>query len=113
MSKLTSTSSLRALPGRLRRWVVAGVLAGSLLTPAADILLANWEPDSPEAFLEAVRWAKAEGARIMTCSVIMPSWSDGEGRGSVHSALTQILGADVLFCASAGNTAKRHWSGAF
>src|SRR5438270_13094268 len=45
MSILTSTSSLRALPGRLRRWVVAGVLAGSVFTPvfgnlrAADEML--------------------------------------------------------------------------
>jgi hypothetical protein len=35
------------------------------------------------------------------------------GQGSIHRALTQILGPDVLFCASAGNTAKRHWCGKF
>jgi subtilisin family serine protease len=83
------------------------------LAPAAEILLANWEPDSPEAFLEAARWAKQEGAKVINCSVIMPSWSDGEGHGSVHRALEKILGRDVLLCASAGNTAKRHWTGPF
>jgi subtilisin family serine protease len=98
-----------------------GILCGEVihtLAPAADLLFANWEPDSPEAFLEAVRWAKKEGARVITCSVIMPSWSDGEGQGSIHEALARILGAknepgDVIFCASAGNTAKRHWRGTF
>jgi subtilisin family serine protease len=98
-----------------------GILCGEVvhtLAPAAEILFANWEPDSPQAFLEAVRWAKAEGARVITCSVIMPSWSDGEGHGGVHQALARLVGAgnrtgDVLLCASAGNTAKRHWTGRF
>jgi subtilisin family serine protease len=88
------------------------------IAPGAEILFANWEPDSPDAFLEAVRWAKREGARVITCSVIMPSWSDGDGHGSVHEELGRILGSaeqpgGVLFCASAGNTAKRHWRGTF
>jgi subtilisin family serine protease len=98
-----------------------GILCGEVvhtIAPGAEILFANWEPDSPEAFLEAVRWAKREGARVITCSVIMPSWSDGDGHGSVHEALGRILGSaeqpgGVLFCASAGNTAKRHWHGTF
>src|SRR5262249_47430804 len=57
-----------------------------------------------------------QGARIVSCSVIMPSWSDGEGGGPVHEGLTRLLGdgthpGDVLCFASAGNTAQRHWSG--
>jgi hypothetical protein len=88
------------------------------LAPEADLLLANWEPDSPERFLDAVRWARQQGARVMTCSVIMPSWSDGEGGGPVHESLAHILGpganlGDGICIASAGNTAKRHWSGKF
>ena len=84
--------------------------------PEAEILLANWEPDSPQAFLSAVRWAKAEGARIVSCSVVMPSWSDGEGGGEVHRQLHEMLGGgqaaeDVLCFASAGNIAERHWGG--
>jgi subtilisin family serine protease len=48
----------------------------------------------------------------------MPSWSDGEGGGQVHEALAQLLGSgqtarDLVFFASAGNTALRHWSGTF
>ncbi len=89
-----------------------------VLAPKADLLLANWEPDDPASFLDAVRWARQEGARVITCSLIMPTWSDGEGGGSVHAALQRLLGAgnaaaDVLFFASAGNTAQRHWAGAF
>jgi hypothetical protein len=88
------------------------------LAPEAELLLANWEPDRPDLFLDAVRWARQQGARVMSCSVIMPSWSDGEGHGSVHTALNRLLGSgtgagDVLFFASAGNTAQRHWGGAF
>jgi subtilisin family serine protease len=86
------------------------------IAPEAELLLANWEPNDPGAFLDAVRWAKSEGARVITCSLIMPSWSDGEGGGAVHQALSRIIGGgkgkdDVLFFAAAGNTALRHWSG--
>ncbi|HWY88397.1 MAG TPA: S8 family serine peptidase, partial [Gemmataceae bacterium] len=98
-----------------------GILCGEVIhaiAPDAELLLANWEPDNPASFLEAVRWAKAEGARILTCSLIMPNWSDGEGGGQVHAALARLLGSgqmpdDLLFFASAGNTALRHWTGTF
>jgi subtilisin family serine protease len=86
------------------------------IAPEADILLANWEPDSPGSFVRALQWAKSEGAQVVTCSVIMPSWSDGAGGGAVHAALKTVLGdgthvGDILFSASAGNLAERHWSG--
>jgi hypothetical protein len=98
-----------------------GILCGEVihaLAPEAELLFANWEPDRPEQFLEAVRWATEEGARLISCSVIMPSWSDGEGGGDVHARLSRLLGegngtADRLCFASAGNTAQRHWSGRF
>ena len=88
------------------------------IAPEAELLLLNWEPNYPGRFLEAVRWAVAEGARVLTCSVIMPTWSDGEGGGPIHPELARILGpgsrpGDVLFIACAGNTADRHWSGPF
>jgi subtilisin family serine protease len=83
------------------------------LAPDAELLLATWEPDDSDQFLKAVRWARHQGARIMSCSVIMPSWSDGDGGGQLHTELTEALGDKVLCFASAGNTARRHWSGAF
>lgn len=88
------------------------------IAPEAELLFANWEPDHPEAFIEAVRWARDQGARIITCSVIMPSYSDGEGGGPVHEALARALGTggnrgDLLCFASAGNTAQRHWAGRY
>ena len=98
-----------------------GILCAEVLhalAPEADILLANWEPDRSDQFLAAVRWAREQGARILSCSVIMPSWSDGEGGGPVHDTLTRLLGdgtrpGDLLCFASAGNTAQRHWAGRF
>jgi hypothetical protein len=98
-----------------------GILCGEVLhaiAPDAELLLANWDTDSPGEFLDAARWARDRGARIISCSVIMPSWSDGEGGGLVHEELSRILGdgrspGDMLCFASAGNTAKRHWTGAF
>jgi subtilisin family serine protease len=88
------------------------------LAPEADLLLANWECECPEQFLDAVRWARAQGARVVTCSLIMPTWSDGDGHGPIHEALARAVGGgdrpgDVLFFASAGNTARRHWGGPF
>jgi subtilisin family serine protease len=93
-----------------------GILCGEVvhaIAPEAQLLFANWDAEQPEQFLEAVRWARREGARIVTCSLIMPSWSDGEGGGTVHKALAEALGKDVLFFACAGNTAQRHWGGSF
>lgn len=88
------------------------------LAPEAELLLANWEPEHPDQFLAAVRWARQEGARIISCSIIMPTWSDGEGHGRIHEELTRLLGPNdrdsgALFFASAGNTAQRHWGGPF
>jgi hypothetical protein len=98
-----------------------GILCAEVLhalAPDAQMLLANWEPERSDQFLDAVRWACQEGAQVISCSIIMPSWSDCEGNGPIHEALTQILGkgdrrGDRLFFACAGNTAQRHWSGAF
>jgi hypothetical protein len=98
-----------------------GILCAEVLhalAPDAQILFANWEPDRPEQFLQAVRWARDQGARILSCSLIMPSWSDGDGGGATHQALARLLrptdGKDeMLFFASAGNTAQRHWSGRY
>src|SRR5262249_53337433 len=74
--------------------------------------------DRPESFLEAVRWARRQGVRVVTCSIVTPHWSDGEGRGAVHQALADVLGpggksGDMLCFASAGNTTERHWGGTF
>ena len=97
-----------------------GILCGEVvhaLAPDAELLFANWEADTPERFLDAVRWAREQGAQVITCSVIMPSWGDGEGGGPIHAELARILGndkaKDLLCFASAGNTAKRTWSGSF
>src|SRR5206468_4989931 len=72
-----------------------GILCGEVLhalAPEAELLFANWEPDRPEQFVEAVRWARREGARIISCSIIMPTWSDGEGQGPTHQMLKEALG---------------------
>lgn len=98
-----------------------GILCGEVLhalAPEAELLFANWDTSSPEQFLDALRWARAQGARIVSCSIIMPSWSDGEGGGLVNQTLAQIVGpgsrpGDLLCYASAGNTALRHWCGPF
>jgi subtilisin family serine protease len=98
-----------------------GILCGEIihaLAPEAGMLLANWDVEKPDSFLDAVRWARQQGARIISCSVVMPSCSDGEGGGAVHADLARLLGSgkdagDLLCFASAGNTTDRHWSGAF
>jgi subtilisin family serine protease len=96
-----------------------GILCAEVIhavAPDAELLLANWDTDRPETFLEAVRWAKEQGARVLSCSLIMPSWSDGEGGGAINAALSKIMSnskdqGGMLFFASAGNTAQRHWCG--
>jgi subtilisin family serine protease len=98
-----------------------GILCGEVihtLAPDAELLLANWDWDCPDQFLAAVRWARQQGARVISCSCVMPSWSDGDGNGAVHRALATLLGpgsspGDLLCFASAGNTSERHWGGIF
>jgi subtilisin family serine protease len=98
-----------------------GIICGEVihaLAPDAELLFANWEAEEPSTFLAAVSWARKEGAQIISCSVIMPSWSDGNGGGAVHQTLAKLLGdgrtsGDMLCFASAGNTAERHWVGDF
>jgi Subtilase family len=88
------------------------------LAPDAELLYADWDIDRADSFLEAARWAHQQGARVISCSIVTPHWSDGEGRGAVHEALARILGpggapGDMLCFASAGNTTERHWGGPF
>src|SRR5262249_9335240 len=88
------------------------------LAPDVEFLFANWEPDHPETFIDAVKWCQAKGATVLSCSVIMPAWSDGEGGGAVHASLAEIMGTgkkstDILAFACAGNLAQRHWAGKF
>jgi hypothetical protein len=94
-----------------------GILCAEVVhavAPQAELILANWESDRPDTFLAAVRWARDQGARVLTCSVISPNWSDGEGNGPVHAELTRLLrDGGLLFFACAGNTAQRHWQGRF
>jgi subtilisin family serine protease len=121
LSERVKTKSLRSDGDLEAKPSQHGILCGEVvhtLAPDAEIMFANWEPDRPDEFLQAVRWAREQGAQVLTCSVIIPSWSDCEGGGSVHRELARILGAgdkpgDALFFASAGNTAQRHWSGPF
>jgi subtilisin family serine protease len=98
-----------------------GILCGEVvhtLAPDAELLFANWDPGHEDQFLAAIRWAREQGAHVVSISVITPSWSDGEGGGTMHRALSDLLGpgtksADVLCFASAGNTTDRHWNGHF
>lgn len=98
-----------------------GILCGEVIhaiAPDAQLLFANWDLDRPEEFLDAVRWARMEGARIVSCSVVTPSWSDGDGDGEIHRELSSVLGppggpGGLLCFASAGNTTERHWGGVF
>src|SRR5262249_14579368 len=70
-----------------------GVLCAEVVhavAPAAELLLVNWEPNDPHSFLDALRWTREQGARVISCSLIMPSWSDGEGGGTVNQGVAKI-----------------------
>jgi subtilisin family serine protease len=98
-----------------------GILCGEVIhaiAPEAELLFANWDIDREDEFLAAARWARQQGARILSISIVKPAWSDGQGGGEIHRQLAQILGlghapGDLLCFASAGNTTERHWGGVF
>lgn len=116
-----TTRSFRADGNLEARDSQHGILCAEIvhaIAPEAKLLLANWDAERPESFLDAISWAKSEGARVVSCSLIMPTWSDGGGGGRIHEELAKVVGAgsgadDILFVACAGNTAQRHWSGTF
>ena len=116
-----TTRSFRADGNLEARDSQHGILCGEVIhaiAPDAALLFANWDLGNHRQYLDAVRWARTQGARIISCSVITPSWSDGEGGGAVHCELAGLLGdgrgaADLLCFASAGNTTHRHWGGRF
>jgi subtilisin family serine protease len=87
------------------------------IAPGAELLLLNWEPSTPERFFDAVRWAIAWGAHVISCSITVSTWGDGQAGGPYHARLLQLLGkgdrADQpLFVCAAGNLARGHWGGA-
>ncbi len=98
-----------------------GILCAEVIhaiAPDAELLFADWDIERPETYLAAVRWARQQGARVANCSIVMPNWSNGEGKGDVHDQLSELLGTgvapgDLLCFASAGNTTERHWVGTF
>jgi hypothetical protein len=98
-----------------------GILCAEVIhaiAPDAELLFANWDIEHPEQFLAAMRWFRQQGVRVVSCSIVVPNWSDGEGKGEVHEKLAQVLGpgtapGDQLCFASAGNTTERHWGGLF
>lgn len=121
LPKLVLSQSFRESGGLEARDSQHGILCAEVIhtiAPDAEILFANWEPDRAESFVQAIEWGHQNGARLMSCSVIMPCWSDGEGGGPIHAALKQAMGDgasknDMLGFACAGNIAQRHWHGAF
>lgn len=121
LPQLVLTRSFRADASLDARDSQHGVLCGETihaLAPDAELLFANWEPDDPDSFVRAIAWAKGQGVRLVSCSVIMPCWSDGEGGGPIHATLARLMGGgdaagDLLGFACAGNTAQRHWRGNF
>ncbi len=88
------------------------------LAPDAELLFADWDTERPDEFLAAVHWAREQGARVISTSVVSPSWSDGEGGGLIHQELARLFGTgthlgDLLAFSCAGNTVERHWGGPF
>jgi subtilisin family serine protease len=93
-----------------------GILCAEIIhaiAPEAKLLFANWEPDQPDTFLAAIKWAKEQGASVISCSIAIPGWGDGRGGGAVNTALAKLLTDDVVMVAPTGNMAQRHWSGTF
>src|SRR5713226_7160593 len=87
-----ATRSFRADGNLEARDSQHGILCAEVLhavAPDAELLFANWDSDRPDEFLAAVRWARIQGARVLSCSLIMPGWSDGEGSGPVHEELSR------------------------
>ena len=98
-----------------------GILCGEVvhaIAPDAELLFANWEPEQPERFLEAVRWARRQGRGSSPVpSSCRPGATATAAERCIRRWRTRSGNDDkpdgVLFMAAAGNTAQRHWGGPF
>jgi len=80
------------------------------MAPAAQLYLACTNDEA--SVLDAERWAKAKGVRIISFSV--GYFADrGDGSGIVGSAAADARANGILWVSAAGNQAQQHWSGTF
>ena len=85
-----------------------GILCGEVihaLAPDAELLFANWDGDRPEQFLDAVRWAREQGARVVTCSVITPTLE--RRRGGRPGPRAACRGCSARTCSASPAPATR------
>lgn len=81
------------------------------IAPQADLYLANF---SNEVELEnAVQWLIEQHVDVVNTSWGYPCGGPLDGTGSINALVKRAADAGILWVASAGNYAQRHWTGRF
>jgi len=81
------------------------------IAPDADFYLANFITDVEMG--NAVDWLIAQGVDVISCSMGWPIGGPGDGTGSICEMVNNARAAGILWSQSIGNSAQRHWQGAF
>ena len=81
------------------------------MAPDAQLYLACTSDEA--SVLDAERWAKARGVRIINFSIGYFASGRGDGSGIVGSAAADARANGILWVSAAGNHAQEHWSGTF
>ncbi len=101
--------------GDIEAWTDHGTAVAEVvhdMIPDAAFLLANY--DSSETFAEAVDWALAEGATVITTSTGSALAEPLDGRGFMSRTASATLGEHgVVFTAAAGNYGTGHHRATF
>lgn len=81
------------------------------VAPGADMYLVNFGTELE--YVNAVEWLVEQEVDIITSSVGWPVSGPGDGTGMICEAADAATDAGIFFSISAGNSAERHWQGAW
>ena len=79
------------------------------VSPNAEFYLANFNTEVEWA--NAIDWLISQGVDVISCSMGWLNTGPGDGTGVICAKVTDARAAGILWSQSAGNQARRHWSG--
>jgi outer membrane protein assembly factor BamB len=81
------------------------------MAPGVEMWLVNIATDVE--FAEAMDWLIGQGVQVINASIGWTNYTPGDGTGLLQDSVTHVTNAGILYVASAGNSAQRHYQDEF
>ncbi len=81
------------------------------MAPGVEMWLVNISTDVE--FAEAMNWLIGQGVKVINASIGWTNYTPGDGTGLLQDSVTHVTNAGILYVASAGNSAQRHYQDEF